>query len=97
MRPIYQQIQSLKSELEQLPLLKTELAQLRKQVADMQNIELKVATLTARVDSLTAQSVTATTLDEQLKQVKDMVTTTSWRSAPMSSTPRFQSPAPRPR
>ncbi|KAJ6575255.1 hypothetical protein B0H19DRAFT_1127884 [Mycena capillaripes] len=97
MRPVYQQIQTLKSELEQLPLLKTELAQLRKQVADMQNIELKVASLTAQVDTLTAESVTATAFDTELKQVKDMVATTSQRSMPNPSTPRLQSPAPRTR
>ncbi|KAJ7786459.1 hypothetical protein B0H16DRAFT_1876468 [Mycena metata] len=90
LRPVYQQLESLKSELEQLPVLKTELAQLREQVADMQTLEQKVASLTAQVDSLTAQSVTATSLKDV-----NMVAASS-RPAPNPSTPRFQSPAPRP-
>ncbi|KAJ7619163.1 hypothetical protein DFH06DRAFT_1106474 [Mycena polygramma] len=88
-------VKSLKSELEQIPVLKTELAHLQKQVADMQHLETKVASLAAQVETLTAQSVTTTALDVELKQVKDMVATTNWRPAPNPSTPRFQSPAPR--
>ncbi|KAJ6503395.1 hypothetical protein C8R47DRAFT_1105971 [Mycena vitilis] len=95
LRPVYQQIESLKSELEQIPVLKTELAHLQKQVADMQHLETKVASLAAQVDTLTAQSVTTTALNVELKQVKDMVATTNWRPAQNPSTPRFQSPAPR--
>ncbi|KAJ7170014.1 hypothetical protein C8R46DRAFT_1090841 [Mycena filopes] len=97
LRPLHQQLQSLKSELEQLPALRTELAQLRKQVADMQNLEQKVASLTAQVDSLTAQSVTVTSLNARLAELKDAnMAATSSRSVPNPSTPRFQSPAPRP-
>ncbi|KAF7339356.1 hypothetical protein MSAN_02149500 [Mycena sanguinolenta] len=85
MQPVHQQMQSLKSELEQL----------RKQVAGMQHLEQKVATLTAQVDALKAQSVTRTILDAELKQVEDMVATNNSRSVPNPSTPRFLSPAPR--
>ncbi|KAJ7727841.1 hypothetical protein DFH07DRAFT_1066487 [Mycena maculata] len=94
---IRQQLQTLKSELDQIPILKAELAQLRKQVADMQHLEHKVITLTAQVDTLTAQSVTVTALDAELKQLKaaGMVATSS-RIPPNPSTPRFQSPVPRP-
>ncbi|KAJ7110076.1 hypothetical protein C8R44DRAFT_884080 [Mycena epipterygia] len=97
LRPVYQQLQSLKSELEQLPVLKTELAQLRKQVADMHNLEQKVVTLTAQVETLSAQSVTVAALDTEFKQFKDasMVATSS-RLPPNPSPPRFRSPAPKP-
>ncbi|KAJ7706040.1 hypothetical protein B0H17DRAFT_1125836 [Mycena rosella] len=95
LRPVYQQIESLKSELEQLPGLKTELAQLRKQVADMNTLEQQVATLTAQVETLTAQSAKVTAFEAQFKQFQDanMVATTS--RLPNPSTPRFQSPVPR--
>ncbi|KAJ7808268.1 hypothetical protein B0H14DRAFT_3881585 [Mycena olivaceomarginata] len=96
LQPVYQQIESLKSELEQLPRLKSELVQLRKQAADVESLEQKVATLAAQVDILTAQSVTTTALDAQLKEIKDTIATNSWRSVPNPSTPRFSSPAPRP-
>ncbi|KAJ6519958.1 hypothetical protein C8R45DRAFT_953376 [Mycena sanguinolenta] len=87
MQPVHQQMQSLKSELEQL----------RKQVADVQHLEQRVATLTAQVDALKAQSVTRTVLDAELKQVEDMVVTNNSRSVPNPSTSRFLSPAPRSR
>ncbi|KAJ7235877.1 hypothetical protein B0H12DRAFT_1238624 [Mycena haematopus] len=90
MQPVYQQMQLLKSEMEQ------ELSQLRKQVADLQHLEQMVATLTAQVDTLMAQSVTVTTLDAQLKEVKDMAVTNGLRAVPNPSTPRFLTPAPRP-
>lgn len=63
----------------------------------MESLEQKVATLAAQVDILTAQSVTTTALDAQLKEIKDTISTNSWRSVPNPSTPRFLSPAPRPR
>ncbi|KAJ6621232.1 hypothetical protein B0H10DRAFT_2019347 [Mycena sp. CBHHK59/15] len=93
LRPVYQQLESLKSELEQLPIMKTELAQLRKQVADKESLEQKVVTLTTQVEHLRAQSATTTALSSQLKQLQeaDMVTTAS-RSTPNPATPHFQSP-----
>ncbi|KAK7064117.1 hypothetical protein R3P38DRAFT_3382780 [Favolaschia claudopus] len=92
MRPLNQQVQTLRSELEQvLP----ELVQLRKQVAELQALEQRVASLATQVETLTSQSVSTTALDEELKQVKDMVATTR-RAGPLPSTPRHLSPAPRP-
>ncbi|KAJ7492490.1 hypothetical protein FB451DRAFT_535068 [Mycena latifolia] len=95
LRPVYQQLKSLGSEMEQLPALKTELAQLRKQVADVHNLQQQVATLTAQVETLKAQAAAVTALDTQFRQSKDANMLATSSRLPNPSTPRFQSPVPR--
>ncbi|RDB29561.1 hypothetical protein Hypma_015392 [Hypsizygus marmoreus] len=68
LRPLHEQMKSLKSELEQMQSLKTELAQLKAQMGDIQILKDKVESLTATVDGFRTQAAVPTTLTTEAEQ-----------------------------
>jgi prefoldin subunit 5 len=96
LRPLQEQIQSLKSQLEPMQTLKVEVDQLTARLADVDDLRRKVHTLTAELADLHAQVTVVSSLDAEMKTLKDTVSTfraTEKTGARNPLIPRFGSPA----
>ncbi|KAG5648104.1 hypothetical protein DXG03_007139 [Asterophora parasitica] len=83
LRPLHEQMKSMKSELEQMQALKTELKELKAQVDNMGSLKEKVETLTATVRDLRKEADESASLRVEFKQLKESLTS-------IPSTPKSQ-------
>lgn len=68
LRPLYEQMKSLKSELELMQSLKAELGQLKNQVAEMGTLRTKVEALTGELQELRMQTTSTTAVASEHRQ-----------------------------
>ncbi|KAJ4486302.1 hypothetical protein J3R30DRAFT_3445747 [Lentinula aciculospora] len=91
LKPLHEQLKSLKAELGQMQALKNEISQMRNQVADIDVWKQKVETLSTEVKELRNKAALADSLNGELQQLKELI------SAQRTSTPTSEEVAPGPR
>ncbi|KAG6896887.1 hypothetical protein C0992_005451 [Termitomyces sp. T32_za158] len=90
LRPLHDQIKSMKSELELMQALKAEVGELRARMDEMGSLKEKVASLTAIIRDLREGAGELTDLRLDSDQCKETIL---MRSVTTPSTPKVQSPA----
>ncbi|KAJ4489401.1 hypothetical protein C8J55DRAFT_603715 [Lentinula edodes] len=75
LKPLYEQLKSLRAELQQMQSLRNELMQLRNQAADIDVWKQKVDTLSTEVEDLRKKAALADSLNTELQQLKELITT----------------------
>ncbi|KAF5377508.1 hypothetical protein D9615_005285 [Tricholomella constricta] len=86
LRPLHEQMKSMKSELELMQALKVELKELKAQVGGMGSLREKVETLTATVRDLRKEADESASLRVELKQYKETLVKQATPSTPKSQT-----------
>ncbi|KAF5390217.1 hypothetical protein D9757_002804 [Collybiopsis confluens] len=83
LKPLHQQLKTLKAELEQVQALRNEVSQTRSKVADIEDWKQRVETLTTEVKDLREKAALVDSLNMELQQLKESIQRTS---TPMSET-----------
>ncbi|KIK71154.1 hypothetical protein GYMLUDRAFT_33288 [Collybiopsis luxurians FD-317 M1] len=81
LKPLHQQLRTLKAELDQMQVLKNELSEMRSQVSDIQIWKQRVETLTNELKDLREKAALVDSLNTELQQLKESIQRTS---TPMS-------------
>ncbi|KAG5654776.1 hypothetical protein H0H81_003784 [Sphagnurus paluster] len=89
-RPLHEQIKSMKSELELMQTLKIEVKQLKSQLEEMRSLKQNVETLTATLQDLRKGVDDSASLRLELKQLKESMTTPPIAPTPTPTTPILQ-------
>jgi cell shape-determining protein MreC len=95
LRPLHEQMKSLKSELELMQSLRAEIEQLKTQVAEIGTLKEKVEALTGELQDLRMQATPTTPLASEHLLSKYGTLAPPWPAAPSSPSGHFSQKEPR--